>query len=156
LLASNIIQEESLKAPLFDIKSILVARPPLESSRLFASQSTTANVQQLQQQQHQPQQTAFRRIDTAEFQPFHFRRSDSLMSCEEAPLPPLQRMDSFGGIGFQRIDNLALQRQDSVISNKEESPRKIVRLTSIVKSDKNFNINENMGSLIFETPPQVR
>lgn len=77
------------------------------------------------------------------------------MSCEENVLPPLQRRDSLGGIGFQRVDNLSLQRQDSMVS-KDESPRKIVRLTSIVKSDKNFNINENMGSLIFETPPQAR
>lgn len=67
-------------------------------------------------------------------------------------------MDSIGGITFHKIDNqaLQLQRQDSLVSKEESPPRKLIRTTSIVKSDKVFNIKENLGSLIFETPPQEK
>lgn len=42
------------------------------------------------------------------------------------------------------------------MASQNESPRKLIRLTSIVKSEKGYNLKENMGVLMFETPPQQR
>lgn len=73
--------EESLKEPLIDIEAILQNRPPMEASKLFSLQQANTNAPAPPQPMAPPSSSAFRRIDTSEFLPPIFKRSDSLMSC---------------------------------------------------------------------------
>jgi hypothetical protein len=76
------IPEEDIREPVFDIKSVLVDRPPLGDSKLFSLQGNQLlNVNQPPLQQERAP-TGFKRVDTSEYQSLHFKRSDSLMSCE--------------------------------------------------------------------------